>query len=118
MVRLVQNPFSRIVYVGLTLSLPAGIPIAHISGSRTSVYIGCFNNEYNELYTKDTCENAPYALTGITTTLNANRISWFYNLKGPSINVDTACSSSLVALDIACRGLQAGKAEIVHPSDP
>ena len=35
----------------------------------------------------------------------ANRVSWFFDLKGPSLNLDSACSSSMMALDLACQGL-------------
>ncbi|GKZ38503.1 type I Iterative Polyketide synthase (PKS), partial [Aspergillus brasiliensis] len=90
----------------------AGIPIQNIAGSNTSVYVGCFTDDYRDLYRKDVRDSAPYAATGITTTLNANRVSWFYNFMGPSINVDTACSSSLVALDLACQALRAGQTEM------
>lgn len=91
----------------------AGIPIEQITGSNASVYVGCFTDDYKELYRKDVRDSAPYAATGITTTLNANRVSWFYNFMGPSINVDTACSSSLVALDLACQALRAGQTDMV-----
>ncbi|KAI2917976.1 hypothetical protein CBS147320_9042 [Aspergillus niger] len=90
----------------------AGIPIEQITGSNASVYVGCFTDDYKELYRKDVRDSAPYAATGITTTLNANRVSWFYNFMGPSINVDTACSSSLVALDLACQALRAGQTDM------
>ncbi|KAL4905236.1 hypothetical protein BDW74DRAFT_178239 [Aspergillus multicolor] len=93
----------------VNLTSPAGIPIHSIAHSKTSVHIGCFTDDYKTLYQKDLRENVPYAATGITTTLNANRVSWFYDLTGPSVNVDTACSSSLVALDVACQGLRAGQ---------
>ena len=43
----------------------------------------------------------------------ANRLSWFYNLSGPSMNLDSACSSSLMALDMACRSLRDGDADMV-----
>ncbi|PWY93041.1 hypothetical protein BO94DRAFT_615778 [Aspergillus sclerotioniger CBS 115572] len=90
----------------------AGIPMQQVAGSKTSVYIGCFTNDYRTLYHKDLRDSAPYAATGTTTTINANRVSWFYNMTGASVNIDTACSSSLVALDLACRGLRAGQAEM------
>jgi acyl transferase domain-containing protein len=39
----------------------------------------------------------------------SNRLSYFYNLSGPSVTVDTACSASLVALNLACQSLRAGE---------
>lgn len=90
----------------------AGIPIESIANKNTGVFTGSFTDDFKTLYQKDVDCAAPYAATGITTTLNANRLSWFYNLKGPSINVDTACSSSLVALDQACRSLQTGDSDM------
>lgn len=62
------------------------------------------------MYAKDPDQWPSYAATGVTTlSMCANRISWFFNLRGASANVDTACSSSLVALDMACRDLQMGE---------
>jgi acyl transferase domain-containing protein len=39
----------------------------------------------------------------------SNRLSYFYDLSGPSFTVDTACSASLVALHLACQSLRAGE---------
>lgn len=47
-----------------------------------------------------------YAATGLAMSLLANRLSWFFNLSGPSVNLDSACSSSMMALDLACQGLR------------
>ena len=49
-----------------------------------------------------------YAATGISSAMLANRISWFFNLHGPSMNLDSACSSSLSALHLACQDLLHG----------
>ena len=49
-----------------------------------------------------------FAGKGNTPSIIANRISNFYNLKGPSLSVDTACSSSLVALELACKAVREG----------
>lgn len=44
----------------------------------------------------------------------ANRLSWFFGLKGPSMQVDTACSSSLNALHLACQTMRCGEADMVR----
>ena len=78
----------------------------NVFGSKTGVYTGSFADDY-KLQTLRDLETLPkYAVTGVTISLLANRLSWFYNLNGPSCNIDTACSSSMVALDIACQGLR------------
>ena len=41
-------------------------------------------------------------------SMHANRISYHFNLMGPSLTCCTACSSSLTALDVAIKSLQAG----------
>lgn len=49
-----------------------------------------------------------YAATGLSSAMLANRISWFFNLQGPSMNLNFACSSSLSALHLACQDLLNG----------
>ncbi|KAF2643547.1 putative polyketide synthase [Massarina eburnea CBS 473.64] len=83
----------------------AGISMRDVYGSETSVYTGCFTADYTMLLGKDP-ELAPkYAATGVAATMLSNRISSFFNLRGPSATIDTACSSSMVALDQACQSL-------------
>ena len=51
----------------------------------------------------------------------ANRLSWFFDLTGPSLNIDTACSSSLMALHVACQALRNRESSMVgkrHPLPP
>lgn len=77
-----------------------------ISGSKTGVYTGSMADDYQHVVLKD-IDNIPrHAATGVAQCMTANRLSWFYNLHGPSINLDSACSSSLMALDFACQGLR------------
>lgn len=55
-------------------------------------------------------EQAPRTqFTGCADALQANRISYHFNLKGPSCNVDTACSSSFYAMHLACQSLRTGE---------
>lgn len=41
----------------------------------------------------------------------ANRLSYFLNIKGPSVTLDTACSGSMVGLHLAVRSLHNGEAD-------
>ncbi|KAI4281992.1 MAG: hypothetical protein L6R38_003284 [Xanthoria sp. 2 TBL-2021] len=82
-----------------------------VVGSDTSCYVGCFAHDYNDMAFHD-AENAHmYHATGTGSAILSNRISWFYDLKGPSITLDTACSSSLVALHLACQSLRTGESK-------
>ncbi|KAL4993611.1 putative polyketide synthase [Aspergillus recurvatus] len=84
----------------------AGIPMSECSGSETSVYTGCFTNDYLSVVNQDYNVKRTHAAMGVAPSMLANRVSWFFNLKGTSMNLDSACSSSLVALHLACRDLQ------------
>ena len=54
-----------------------------------------------------------YTGTGGASSMLSNRLSWFLDLKGPSLTIDTACSSSMVALDVACQALRNGESNMV-----
>ena len=84
----------------------SGIPLKKFMGGDVGVYVGASNSDYSDLLRKDPETGSTYQSTGITSSILANRISYIYNLKGPSIAVDTACSSSLTALYLACQGLR------------
>ncbi|MDY5841243.1 MAG: type I polyketide synthase, partial [Corynebacterium camporealensis] len=76
----------------------AGLPANELRGTATGVYMGSTNNDYGMLVSADPVEMHPYALTGTSSSIVANRVSYALDLRGPSVNVDTACSSSLVAV--------------------
>lgn len=91
----------------------AGIPISELSGSDTSVYTGCFTNDYLSILQQDPQAEQRHAAMGIAPSMLANRVSWFFNLKGTSMNLDSACSSSLLALHLACQDLRVGTSSMV-----
>ena len=90
----------------------AGVPANELRGTQTGVYMGSTNNDYGMLIAADSAEMHPYALTGISSAVVANRISYALDFRGPSINVDTACSSSLVAVNQAVKDLRTGSADV------
>lgn len=64
--------------------------------------------DYNDLYSKDPDNNQTYHITGTSSGMLANRVSYMFDLHGPSFTVDTACSSSLTAFHLACQSLRNG----------
>eukprot|EP00916_Digyalum_oweni_P013487 GHVL01022150.1.p1 GENE.GHVL01022150.1~~GHVL01022150.1.p1 ORF type:complete len:2139 (-),score=439.72 GHVL01022150.1:17-6322(-) len=72
-----------------------------INGTATGVFVGCCNYDWTYLKTTTQTKINAFTGTGVSGSLLANRVSYFYGFSGSSVTVDTACSSSLVALDIA-----------------
>ncbi|XP_040922240.1 highly reducing polyketide synthase cm3B [Toxotes jaculatrix] len=90
----------------------AGIAMESISGSRTGVYIGLMNRDYEILRSNSPTTISHYNGTGTAMSVAANRISFTFNLTGPSFAIDSACSSSLVALHLACQAIKQGDCEM------
>ncbi|WP_031938345.1 polyketide synthase Pks13 [Prescottella defluvii] len=90
----------------------AHIPANQLKGREVGVFLGSSANDYQLLAVSDPASAHPYALTGTSTAIVANRVSYFYDFRGPSIALDTACSSSLVAVHQAVRSLRSGESEI------
>ena len=87
----------------------AGLSLDKISGSNTGVWIAGFNSDYERMLSRDP-ENAPtYRVTGTGIAIMSNRISYVFDLKGPSVTLDTGCSGSLVALHHACQSIRNGE---------
>jgi phthiocerol/phenolphthiocerol synthesis type-I polyketide synthase C len=89
----------------------AGIPPSSIAGSDTGVYVGASALDYGNRVIFDPGSADAYFATGNTLSIVSNRISYIYDLHGPSFTVDTACSSSLVAMNEAIAALRAGRIE-------
>ncbi len=94
----------------------AGINIKNLSGTKTGVFVGISTNDYtmvqNEYSNNDYRIIDAYQGSGNASSIAANRLSYFLNLKGPSLSVDTACSSSLVSTHLACQSLRNKEADL------
>ena len=86
----------------------AGLAPSKLAGTPTGVYVGASALDYSTIGLHDPAVGDAYYATGNTLSIVANRLSYIFDLHGPSIALDTACSSSLVALHEArhalCRG--------------
>ena len=90
----------------------AGLPMEKIAATQTSCYVGNTHSDWRETQFRDP-ESAPlHTATAASAEFISNRVSWFFDLKGPSMTVDTACSSSLVAVHLAAQGLQTGESNM------
>ncbi|NJN75756.1 MAG: hypothetical protein HC796_05520 [Synechococcaceae cyanobacterium RL_1_2] len=78
-------------------------------GSDTGVFIGMSSHDYSQLQIKQGLIPNPYLGTGNAHSIAANRLSYVYDWRGPSLTIDTACSSSLVAVHLAVQSLQRGE---------
>ncbi|KAK2752687.1 putative Hybrid PKS-NRPS biosynthetic cluster [Arachnomyces sp. PD_36] len=88
----------------------AGWPLDKMEGSPTGVYVGVMTADYHDIQMRDPDSFATYTATGTARSILSNRVSYVFDLKGPSITFDTACSSSLVALHQAVQALRNGEA--------
>lgn len=104
-----QRLMLEVVYEALETG---GYPLKDLAGTDTGVYMGQFTSDYKELVCRDAESAIPFSVTGLQTTSLSNRVSWLFDLKGPSLTMDTACSSSLVALHLACQSLRAGESQM------
>lgn len=87
----------------------AGIPPYELAGSRTGVYIATLNNDYDFVFSHDYGLVESFTGAGTANSVAANRLSYFLDLRGPSLSLDTACSGSLLAVELACRSLRRGE---------
>ncbi len=92
----------------------AGQPLARMAGHSVAVFVGIssFDFAVAGLSNRDYGVIDAYSNTGGSSSIAANRISYCFDLRGPSVAVDTACSSSLVAIHLACESLWRGEAEL------
>ncbi|GIZ46187.1 hypothetical protein CKM354_000932400 [Cercospora kikuchii] len=84
----------------------AGISIESIADTNMGCYMGTVASNYKGVIGRDPLDTPRYTIVGCASSMLANRISWFLNIRGPSVTLDTACSSSAAALHLACEGIK------------
>jgi acyl transferase domain-containing protein/surfactin synthase thioesterase subunit len=92
----------------------AGQVSEQLARSQTGVFMGISGNDYQQVLQgggSATDINA-YLGTGNAFSIAANRLSYFFDFRGPSLAIDTACSSSLVAVHLACQSLRSGESNL------
>jgi len=86
----------------------AGLDMEALRGSPTAVYVGLMAVDHNDMLNRDTSDYPPYVAAGNARSIISNRVSHFFDWRGPSMTIDTACSSSLVAVHLAIQSLRSG----------
>ncbi|KAH8711149.1 Highly reducing polyketide synthase ZEA2 [Beauveria bassiana] len=90
----------------------AGCTKDDIDGTDTAVYVGSFVKDYEQICLRDPDWQPKYAATGNGIAIMANRISYYFNLHGPSMTLDTGCSGSLVSIHLAAQSLRSGETSL------
>ena len=89
----------------------AGLAPDQMAGSLTGVFIGMSSSDYSQLRSQKNLAPDAYLGTGNAHSIGANRLSYLFDFRGPSLSVDTACSSSLVAIHLAVKSLRDGECD-------
>ncbi|KAI1094301.1 putative polyketide synthase [Rostrohypoxylon terebratum] len=103
-----QRQMLEIVVEGLE---NAGIPLEKLDGKSVACFVGSYASDYGDMQNRDAEDRPANFPIGVGRSIMANRLSYYLNIKGPSIAIDTACSGSLVGLDLACRSIQSGEVD-------
>ncbi|HEY5731136.1 MAG TPA: beta-ketoacyl synthase N-terminal-like domain-containing protein, partial [Anaerolineales bacterium] len=90
----------------------AFIPPETLAGTRTGVFVGISSYDYSRLQFDNPEMIDAYTGTGNAHSIAANRLSYVFDLRGPSMAVDTACSSSLVSTHLAVQSLRNGESDL------
>ena len=89
----------------------SGTPLEKIKKKSIGVFIGVTSNDYSDIQKRGTHAADFYTNSGGAVSIVANRVSYSFDLRGPSMVIDTACSSSLVAVHVACQSIWSGECE-------
>ncbi|OAL42748.1 beta-ketoacyl synthase, partial [Pyrenochaeta sp. DS3sAY3a] len=89
-----------------------GTPLFRVSGPKTLYFVACFTKDYEEMQRRHMKLAPKFQFTSASQTMLSNLLSYFFNMKRPSITLDTACSSGLFAVHLACQSLRMGESSM------
>lgn len=90
----------------------AGYRVSDLSRKMTGIFFAVSNIDHSEIVFKSGVKYYSHTATGITHSMIPNRISYLFDLHGPSIQINTACSSSLVAIHYAIKSILTGDCNV------
>lgn len=91
----------------------AGISPSSVRGEKVGFIYSAFNYDYKELQDqKNNYSIEAHYSTGAASPIIANRVSHYFDFKGPSLLIDTACSGSLNSIHCAVQALQLGDCDL------
>jgi acyl transferase domain-containing protein len=89
----------------------AGIPKESIAGRNMGVFVAGRASDYRLGTSSDLKQVPMFDATGNHMSVQSGRLSYYFDLRGPSFTVDTACSASLYALHLAVQSIRCGDAD-------
>jgi len=107
-----MDPQGRLILESIYSSVEDAGYVNQLRKTNTGVFVGACFEDYKDKIAELNLPSDPYAGTGNAKTLLANRVSFLFDLTGPSITIDTACSSSLFALHQAAGALRNGECDM------
>ena len=90
----------------------AGYGLQQVRGTAMGVFVGMSSGDFRDIQNRNGDDLGRWHATSTATALLSNRLSYFFDLHGPSLTVDTACSSSLVGLHLAVQALRNGDCDM------
>lgn len=87
----------------------AGHSLLDLAGKNVGVYVACGSQEYAHRVAEDLHKTSAFTATGIAGCMFANRLSYFFDVHGPSVAIEAACASSCYATHQACQALRNGE---------
>ncbi|HEU4410057.1 MAG TPA: type I polyketide synthase, partial [Polyangiaceae bacterium] len=90
----------------------AGLTPERVRGGRGGVFVGVCNTDFQHVMFENIARADTHSATGVLTCVLSGRVSYAFDLRGPSVPVDTGCSASLVAVHLAVQSLRAGESDV------